>query len=228
MPNPLRLRPADDYIVRLDVFEGPMDLLLHLIEKEELPITAISLAQVTAQYLSYLSALEVRKPDGIADFLVMAARLLYVKSVALLPRPEVPAEEEEEDPGEALARQLRAYKRFKEKAAFLADLEARGQRSYVRIASLPKLEKRLDLGDLDLEALVAALHEALQDFDAPPSPEGVVHPYVISIGDKIKEIRQRLASGQRLRFSQFLTQARSRIEIIVSFMAVLEIGRAHV
>ena len=100
----------ETYQVRLSLFEGPLDLLLHLIEREELDITKISLAQVTDQYLAYISQLEELHPETLADFLVVAARLLLIKSQILLPRPEAqPLAVDEEDPGEALARQLREY-----------------------------------------------------------------------------------------------------------------------
>ena len=223
MAEPLKLRPANDYIVQLDVFEGPMDLLLHLIEKEELPITSVSLAKITGQYLEHLARMEELKPDGIAEFLVMAARLLYIKSVALLPRPEIEEEEEEEDPGERLARQLREYKRFKEAAGFLRELESEGRRGYVRLAPPPKLEKRLDLSGVDVDALVDAVREVLQDLDAPPLPAASIEPHKITVREKIESLRATLARRKVVRFRQFLRRARSRVEVIVSFMAVLEL-----
>ncbi|NOX61600.1 MAG: segregation/condensation protein A [Chloroflexi bacterium] len=223
MPDPLKLRPADDYIVQLDVFEGPMDLLLHLIEKEELPITSVSLAQITGQYLDYLARMEELKPDGIAEFLVMAARLLHIKSLALLPQPESESDEEEEDPGERLARQLREYKRFKEAAAFLRELEAEGKRGYVRLAPPPKLEKRLDLTGIDVNALLHAVREVLQDLDAPPLPAASIEPHRITVQEKMESLRATLARRGVVRFRQFLRRARSRVEVIVSFMAVLEL-----
>ena len=101
------------YAVSLPVFSGPMDLLLHLIEREELDITRVALAQVTDQYLAYVRQLEQRQIADLAEFLIIAARLLLIKSEALLPRP--PARQPEElDPAEELARQLREYKRFKD------------------------------------------------------------------------------------------------------------------
>ena len=104
------------YQVALPVFEGPLDLLLHLIERQELDITAISLAQVTNQYLEYLAGASERDPDNLADFLVVAAKLLLIKSRVLLPQPPAPPAAEEEDLGDDLVRQLVEYKRFKEAA----------------------------------------------------------------------------------------------------------------
>lgn len=224
MPDPFGLQSAGDYVVRIEVFEGPLDLLLHLIEKEELPITSVSLTQITGQYLEYLKTLEQLHPENIADFLVMAARLIYIKSVALLPRPQpVSAEEEEEDPAEALARQLREYKRFKEKAALLHQIEASGQRAFVRLATPVKLEKRLDLTGLQARMLFDAVQELLQQLDAPPRPQGVVEPHAITIEQRMSELSQQLGAGQIVRFRQFLGRARTRVDVIVSFLAVLEL-----
>jgi len=223
MPAPFKLKSNENYIIHLEAFEGPMDLLLHLIEREELPITAISLSRVTQQYLDYMAELEQLRPDDIAEFLVMAARLLYIKSTALLPRPEPEDEEEEEDPGEALARQLREYKRFKQKAAFLKELEARGLRTYVRLAPPPTMEKRLDPEGLSVDALLEALYEVLEEMNPPAPPVHSIAPLEVTIEEKLVELSQRLSSGRSLRFKQVLRQARSRMEIIVTFLAVLEL-----
>lgn len=222
MSDPLKLRPPDNYVVHLEVFQGPMDLLLHLIEREELPITSISLSQVTEQYLDHMAQLEELRPDGIAEFLVMAARLLYIKSVALLPRVELEGEEEEEDPGEALARQLREYKRFKEKAGLLREIEESGRKSFVRLAPPPKLEFRLDPEGLDAQMLMNAVYEVLMELDAAPPPVHSIEPLEITIDDSIDDLRAQLRSHKVVRFSQFLGKARSRIQVLIGLLAVLE------
>lgn len=222
MSDPFKLLRNDGYVVQLEIFQGPMDLLLHLIEKEELPITSVSLARVTEQYLEHLAQLEELQPDGIAEFLVMAARLLYIKSVALLPQVELEGEEEEEDPGEALARQLREYKRFKKKAGFLRELEESGKKSYVLTAPPPKLATRLDPEGLDAELLLAAVYEVLMELEAAPPPIHSIEPLKITVEDRVENLWERLRTGEVIRFRQYLTGARSRLEIIVSFIAVLE------
>ena len=222
MPAAFKLKSNEDYVIQLDAFQGPMDLLLHLIERQELPITSISLAQVTQQYLQYMGQMEKLRPDDISEFLVMAARLLYIKSAALLPRSEPDEEEEEEDPGEALARQLREYKLFKEKAAFLKELEARGMRTYVRLAPPPSMEKRLDPSGLDVDALLAALYEVLEEMNPPEPPIHSMAALSITIEDKLEELGERVKRGEPFRFKQILRQARSRNEIIVTFLAILE------
>lgn len=222
MPAAFKLKSNEDYVIQLEVFEGPMDLLLHLIEREELPITSISLTKITQQYLDHMAALEQLRPDDIAEFLVMAARLLYIKSAALLPRPEPDDEEEEEDPGEALARQLREYKMFKEKAAFLKALEASGLRTYVRLAPPPVMEKRLDATGLSADALLEALYEVLEEMNPPEPPIHSMAALEISIEDKLEELGKLVKMGKPFKFKQIMRQARSRNEIIVTFLAVLE------
>src|SRR5260221_40455 len=136
--------PNNNYTVQLPVYAGPLDLLLQLIERDELDITRVSLAQVTDQFLAYLKVLETMDLGDIADFLVIAARLILIKSEALLPRP-VERQPGEEDPGDELARLLIAYKRYKEIAGTLRQREEAGLRTYLRLAPPPKMEAQLDL-----------------------------------------------------------------------------------
>ena len=141
----------NQYHVELPVFNGPLDLLLHLIERQELDITAVSLVQVTGQYLEQVRQLDEAQLEGLIDFISIGARLLLIKSRALLPRPAVlpGGDEEEEDPTEALLRQLRDYKRFKTAAQWLDSRQRHGLRTYLRVAPPPRLEGRLDLSGVD-------------------------------------------------------------------------------
>src|SRR5512137_1534021 len=165
--------PQDDsarYQVDLPLFQGPLDLLLHLIEQEELDITKVALAQVTDQYLAYLAVLQEVEAEFLTDFLVIAAKLLLIKSQALLPKPPASlAAGEEEDLGEQLARQLLAYKRYKEAAQTLRQREDAGLRTFVRVAPPPKIEPRLSLDDVTLDDLLVAVQQALaiRPADAP-------------------------------------------------------------
>ena len=214
---------AEPYQVRLPVFEGPLDLLLHLIEREELDITSVSLAQVTDQYLTYLSLMEKPAAEVLADFLVVAAKLLLIKSRALLPQPPGDLSTEEEDVGEDLARQLIEYRRFKRVAESLRRREEAGLRAYLRLAPPPRLERTLDLEDVTLDDLVAAMRQALSvTLPAPPVSE-VVAPVTITIADRIAAIRTALRTSARLSFNRLLAEATSRLEIIVTFLAVLEL-----
>ncbi len=216
---------ADAYVVNLPVYQGPLDLLLQLIERARLDISAISLAAVTDQFLAHIRQIEELQPDLLADFLLVAARLIWIKSRILLP-PTAAADEEEaeEDPAEALARQLQEYKRFKEAAQQLRALEERGWHTYPRAAPPPEIAARLAEGSITLTELVAAAQRALMRLPPPPPiPAGVVVPFTLTIRDQIGLIRARLAEGNRITFHSLLQNARQRVEIIVTLLAVLEL-----
>lgn len=208
--------------VETPAFQGPLDLLLHLIERAELDITKIALAQVTEQYLAYLERLEERSPDEVSAFLVVAARLLQIKSEALLPRPPR-REEGEEDPGERLVEQLRLYKAFKERAAWLQQRRQAGLRTFVRTAPPPKVPARVDLGTLTLGDLVEAARRALAIAYQPPL-RTVVAPPKITIRQKIRDLIRALRRRGRISFQrEVLRRSRSRLEVVVSFLALLEL-----
>ena len=209
------------YQIRLPVFEGPLDLLLHLIEREELDITTVALAQVTNQYLAYLAELEQRQLKELTDFLIVAAKLLLIKSLALLPRPPA-LPPEAEDVGDELVHQLRVYKRFKEIATLLHEREKLGLHGYVRIAPLPHLEPQLDLGDVTLYDLLAAVQEALDTIPALPVGE-VVAPITVTISEQIAHIEKQLAGRRHVRFREVLSAVTSRVEVIVTLLALLEL-----
>lgn len=214
---------TSDYKVRLEVFEGPLDLLLALIRRQELEITAVSLAAVTDQYLGYLDQLQEVDPGALASFLEVAAQLLLIKSRSLLPRPQAgESQEEEEDPGELLAQRLREYARFRAAAQALQERSERGLRAYVRVAPPPVLPRHVDLGDVSLEDLLIAVREALQAQPMPPLSE-VVEPIRVTIGERIEVIRRNLAGAQRIPFRRLLADCSSRIQVIVTFLALLEL-----
>jgi segregation and condensation protein A len=209
------------YQIRLPVFEGPLDLLLHLVEREELDITTIALAQVTDQYLAYIAELERRQTKELAEFLVVAAKLLLIKSQALLPRPPT-LSPEEEDVGEDLVRQLQAYKRFKEIAKQLHEREKQGLHSYVRVAPMPRLDPQLDTSNVSLNNLLSYVQEALDALPAPPVGK-VITPVAVTVKDQITRIEGQLTQHRRVNFREFLSKATSRVEIIVTLWAVLEL-----
>jgi len=209
------------YQIRLPVFEGPLDLLLHLIEREEMDITTVALAQVTDQYLTYLAELEQRQVKELADFLVVAAKLLLIKSQSLLPHPPALAPEAE-DVGNELVHQLQVYKQFKEIAALLHEREKQGLRGYVRIAPLPHLEPQLDPGDVTLRDLLAAVQEALDALPAPPVGEAIA-PITVTVAEQIACIKDQLTRQCQIRFHEILSQSTTRIEVIVTLLALLEL-----
>ena len=218
------------YAVTLPVYEGPLDLLLRMIETQEMDISVVSLMSVTDQYLRTLNQLEEIEAGALAEFLVIASRLLYIKSYHLLPKPRPPVDDEEEASGDALVRQLLEYRRFKEAASALRLREEAGMRVYLRTAPRPDVEKRLDLSNVDLEKLQRALRKVLQRMPVdPPMPR--VKTYTITVSEQIENVRSYLYAamnaGTRTRrgvsFEALLSRSATRIEVIVTFLAVLEL-----
>ena len=193
-----------------------------MIEKRELDITKVFLAQVTDQYLEYISLLHELEAAVLADFLVIAAKLLLIKSQMLLPQPP-PIEEEEGDVGDELVRQLMEYKKFKEAAQELRQREEMGLRAYVRVAPPPRLKRTIDLEGITLDDLLEAVQQALAVTPLAPSVSNMVAPITITIADKISQIEAALRRRSRVSFNRLLARAASRVEIIVAFLAVLEL-----
>lgn len=219
-------RPLPTYHIDLPEFSGPFDLLLHLIEREALNITAISLAQVTEQYLAQVEMLRENKIEQLVDFLVVAARLVLIKSRALLPQPPAkPAGEEEEDPAEALVRQLRQYRRFKDAASWLAAREAQGLRTYLRVAPPPRpqVESRLDLSGITVQTLLAALRETLARSETLEHSVAVVQPRRVTIEGQLRHLQSRLKPGVQLPFQEMLSPRPDRVEVAITLLATLEL-----
>lgn len=215
-----------NYTVHTPVYDGPLDLLLNLIEHAELDITSVSLAMVTTEYLAYINGLEEANPDEISAFLVIAAKLLQIKSEALLPRP--PARERgEEDLGKSLVDQLKLYKRYKEIGGWMNERQDANLRTYLRIAPPPKVEPKLDLSNLTLERLVAAAEEAFaKERDKKPLGVMIAAPR-ITIREKIEQIAALMKEVERASFSTLLNQGASRLEVVVTFLAMLELVKRY-
>lgn len=213
---------SESYQVRLPLFEGPLDLLLHLIQKNELDITAISLALVADQFIAHIKAMEEVRADVIADFLVVASKLLLIKSRLLLPRPAVVADEDEEDPAELLARRLREYKKFKQAAEQLRQWESAGRHAYVRVAPPPTMETRLDWEAISLDDLIAALQRVLEQEEETQPAGTVVTLRKVTVREKIEWIEQLLLQGEQVPFHHVVGKKGGRVEIVVSLWAVLE------
>ena len=213
---------AKAYTVSTPIYEGPLDLLLQLIERAELDITSLALAQVTDQYLEHLHHLQDRAAEEVSAFLVIATKLLQIKSEALLPTPPVRLEGEE-DPGEALALQLIAYKRYRQIADILAQREASGLHTYLRLAPPPKVEGTVDLTGLGLPDLVSAAQSVLALANSKPSLNSVVAPIRVTIREKIGLITRTLREKSRSSFLSLLNIHPTRIDIVVTFLAMLEL-----
>jgi segregation and condensation protein A len=214
---------AMTYQVALDVYEGPLDLLLRLIEREELDITLVSLARVTDQYLRHLEGLRERSAAHLADFCVVAAQLLVIKSRVLLPRPASVALSDEEEEADDLVERLKEYRRFKQAAAQLGELEDAGERTYTRLAPLPHIEPRVQPGEAQPSELLAALQRVLAERPVQQAVDRVVAPVTVRIGACIENILAHVERRGEVRFSALMHNARSRIEVIVTFLALLEL-----
>ena len=217
---------ARTYTVLTQVYEGPLDLLLQLIERAELDVTKLAIAQVTDQYLQHLQTIQQHPVEEVSAFLVIATRLIQIKSEVLLPRPVI-REEGEEDPGEALALQLRAYKRFKEIAILLGEREQAGLRTYLRLAPPPKMEGTLDLSGIGLQDLVDSARRVFAAAEKRQPLNTVVAAPRVTIREKISLIARHLRSHGRSTFRALLKARTSNLDVVVTFLAMLELIKRH-
>ncbi|HEX5370266.1 MAG TPA: ScpA family protein [Dehalococcoidia bacterium] len=211
--------------VSTSVFEGPLDLLLHLIEREDLDITAVSLVQVTDQYMAALHAESAIDLRAMADFVAVGARLLLLKSRALLPRtPDQIAEDdlEAEAIAEDLTAQLEEYRAFKNAASYLRELDEAGHRSFVRIAPPPADWLPTGLEKVTLKKLLGALAKALERLPPAPEPERLQRT-MINIAERRQTLLGMIRRGGQLPFSRLISDCRTRLEAIVTFMAILDL-----
>jgi segregation and condensation protein A len=217
-----------DYKVKLEVFEGPLDLLLFLIKRDEIDIYDISIERITRQYLEYLQAFKELNIEVAGEFLVMAANLIYMKSRSLLPVDQRPPDEEaeEDDPRWELIRQLIEYKKFKEVAADLHIREIEQQHRFARSANgSPELVLApLRLGEVGIFQLINAFQNVIKRIEARQDLREIFDDQ-FTVSDKIEVILQRVNSGGRLRFSELFETMISRVEIVVTFLALLELIR---
>ncbi len=211
------------YQFRLPEFEGPLDLLLQLIEQRKLDITRVSLVAVTDQFLDIISRPGNIALSQLADYMIIAAKLILIKSRLLLPQPEQSSPEAEEHVGDDLVRQLREYKLFKQAAAFLRERAQRGWRGYTRCAPPPRLQPTaFRLEGVSLDDLASALMRALRI--RPTLPHGTLTvPLTVSIDQEIARILVWTERHSSVTFTQLLERAQTRIEIIVTFLAILEL-----
>ncbi len=216
-----------EYKVRLEIFEGPLDLLLYLIKRDELDIYDISLERITKQYLEYLQAFKELNIDVAGEFVVMAANLIYLKSRSLLPVDQQPPEEDvdEADPRWDLIRQLIEYKKFKEAAAQLQTRELQQERIFARVGEGMTPETApFPLGEVGIFQLINAFQNVLKRLDAREALREIFGEN-FTVSDKIEWILQRVGAGRALRFTELFEQAASRVEIVVTFLALLELIR---
>ncbi len=219
------LLPNEEYKVNLEVFEGPLDLLLYLIKKDEVDIYDIPIGRITTQYMGYLDLMKILNLEIAGDFIVMAATLMVIKSRLLLPDEERgPVEEDDEDdPRWDLVRQLVEYKKFKDAAGFLGHLEEVQENVFGREGEHVELGIRPDVGmsDVSIFDLISALNQALDRVPKEELNEIFAEQYTVS--EKVDYLLELTKNGKPLTLGRLFRGMRSRHEIVCTFLAVLEL-----
>lgn len=215
------------YRVKLDYFEGPLDLLLFFIKRDELDIEDIPISKITREFLEYIQYMQMLDLEVAGDFIVMAATLMQIKVKMLLPREEGEGEEDEEDPRAELVRRLLEYRRYKELAGELMEMEAESRRVFYRrnFRADPKLQliedEDSDLKDITLFHLISAFKQALAK--VPQMLYHEVERLSVSIDDQVSYLLDFFRSRTEASFSELVRPMDERIRIIVTFLAILEL-----
>ena len=217
---------SNEYKVKLEVFEGPLDLLLYL-KKDEVDIYEISIERITQQYLEFMEAFKVLDLEIAGEFVVMAANLIYMKSRSLLPVHVQPPEEEaeEDDPRWDLIRQLIEYKKFKDAAAQLSQRELDQSNLFTRLPEGPDQPVERPLGEVSVFDLIAAFNKILKRIAGRSEDLREIFEENYTVSDKIDLILKMTASGVALKFTELFANAASRTEVVVTFLALLELVR---
>ncbi|NLB56682.1 MAG: segregation/condensation protein A [Lentisphaerae bacterium] len=220
--------PKDDYNVKLEVFEGPLDLLLYLIKKEEVDIYHIPIERITTQYMEYIGLMRMLDLEFAGEFLVMAATLMMIKSRMLLPVEErEELEPEEDDPRWELIKQLVEYKKFKDAAENLQTMRLIQENIFERgeeTIEVPR-DKSGVLEEVSIFDLIAAFNQALKR--AEVDEVGELYADTVTVADKIEEILSRINSDGRIEFTSLFKSNARRKEIVCAFLALLELIRLH-
>jgi segregation and condensation protein A len=229
LPRPPSNLPVEDaYKVKLDIFEGPLDLLLYLIRKEELDVLDVNIERITKQYITYIDTFKMLNIDLAGEFIVMAANLMYLKSRTLLPRPVQPpdADEDEDDPRWELIRQLIEYKKFKDAAGFLARRQLQMENVFPAVPEVPVSAQTVTpsgLPEMGIFDLIRAFQKVLVRFQ---KEEIGLHEIVddkFTVSDKIDTLLRTVLPGEHIVFLSLFQEASSRDEVIVTFVALLEL-----
>ena len=219
---------------KINEFEGPLDLLLHLIDKNKFNIFDIPIVEITEQYLDYVNRMQEENLDVMSEFLVMAATLISIKAKMLLPREEK-EEEEEEDPRAELVRRLLEYKMYKYASLELKDMNLDAEKNYYKPATIPKevmeYKEEIDPADVIGDVTLAKLNEiftqvmkrTVDRVDPVRSKFGTIEKDEVRIEDKMEEIRASIRGLKGINFKTLLEIQASKINIIVTFMAILEL-----
>ena len=221
-----------EYRVKFEVFEGPLDLLLYLIRKEEVDIYQVNLTKIATEFIEYLNLMRELDLDIAGEFVVMAATLMLIKSRELLPRDQRPEpapgeEEDTEDPRWELIRQLVEYRKFKDAASRLQDLESRAENTFPRIPGRVEIpdEPATRKPEASIFDLLAAVNAVLQRFSRREGEARDVFGERWTVSEKIEFVLTTVRERARVRFSDLFHAATSRAEVVVTFLALLELVR---
>ena len=229
--EPLTTLPQDLYIppyalqVFLEAFEGPLDLLLYLIRRQNIDILDIPIAEITKQYVQYIELMKEMQLELAGEYLLMAAMLAEIKSRMLLPRPEV-VEDEEDDPRAELVRRLQEYERFKKAAEDISDLPRLERDVFIAGADAPERKVMQKLPDVTLKELLLAFHDVLKRAEMFSNLHMQREP--LSVRQRMSEILSRIKAGQFTGFGELFDPEEGRMGVAVTFIAILELLREAV
>ena len=227
-----RAPPAEamaEYKVQFDVFEGPLDLLLYLVKKEEVDIYEVNLTKIARQFIEYIELMRELDLEVAGEFLVMASTLMYIKSRELLPVDQqvlAEGDEEENDPRWELIRQLVEYKKFKDAAIQLQEREAAQENIFPRLPGKPEFESTTPppRPEVSLFDLISAISNVLKRFQLKESARDIFEDKW-TVSEKIEMLRRLILGQAALKFSELFEQTMSRAEVVVTFLALLELIR---
>jgi len=214
------------YTITTPVYEGPLDLLLHLIERAELDITRLALAQVTDQFLAHLKQLKESTTDEVSSFLIIATRLIQIKSEVLLPRSTV-KDDIEEDFGEALIQQLIEYKQYKMIAEHLLELQISGKHTYLRLVPYQTSDRKIRFTELFLDDIIKIAESAFTRESPEITLGNVISIPKITLREKVDYISNYLRINGKGLFSDLLDNAHNRLNVVVTFLAILELIKSQ-
>ena len=229
--EPVTTLPQDLYIppyalqVFLEAFEGPLDLLLYLIRRQNIDILDIPIAEITKQYVQYIEVMKELQLELAGEYLLMAAMLAEIKSRMLLPRPEV-EEEEEDDPRAELVRRLQEYERYKKAAEDIGDLPRLERDVFVASADAPERKVVTKLPDVTLKELLLAFHDVLKRAEMFSNLHMQREP--LSVRQRMSEILTRVKAGSFTGFAELFDPEEGRMGVAVTFIALLELLRESV
>jgi segregation and condensation protein A len=212
------------YKVKLDVFEGPLDLLLYLIQKEEVDIYDIPISKITDQYLEYLELMKLLDLNIAGEFIVMAATLMHIKSKMLLPPDQAEEAKAEEDPRAELVRRLLEYKKFKEAASELSHMESHQKHFFARVAPGVKpegIKSEPEFFEASLFDLITAFTKVLKDIPKDAFYQVIKDEFTVS--EKIHDILHMLVDKKKMLFTELFKVAKNKFEIVTIFLALLEL-----